>query len=217
MKKKNIAIIISVLLFSYFVVPGIIDYIKTEMVYGRCFSTPEEAIESVLETDDYVYAIDNGTGLVLCRTRVNNFSYQLLYESDEGWQVITGYVLDKLPYYDKVIKKQQGYFFISEYKGKYYFGLSQYLFDEDTKLFNVSDLLGQEYKELEYLMDENIPMSNEHYWFWCLDEIPDDYRVTINGDVIFEKCRSNKGNFFALSKGNNTCDGTKPLKKRSTD
>lgn len=198
MKKKYIAIIISALLFSCFVLPGIIDSIKTEMVYGRRFSTPEEAIETVLKTDDYVYVIDNETGLALCRTRVNNFSYQLLYESEEGWQVITGYLNNKSAYYDKSLNND-GYFFIREYKGKYYFGLSQYAYREDVVLLDVSDSSGKEHKELEYRTIKDSPITNEHFWFWCLDEIPDDYQVVIDGEVVFEKSMLKTGRFFAFS------------------
>ena len=53
---------------------------------------------------------------------------------------------------------------------------------EENGKINLTDSLNSSFEEFDHES-----LLAHHFWYWCLDELPDDYTISINGEVVFEK------------------------------
>ena len=126
----------------------------------------------------------NGVFFAVCNTEVNDYACQYIMNSNEGWRVVTDDMFKKL-LFDKRDKDGKYEIYIREYADKYMIYISQNVFSEkENGVVSVKDSLNSEFVEMDcnYLIDE-------HYWFLCLDSLPQQYSITINEEVVFENRR----------------------------
>ncbi len=183
MKKTLIKISAYILYFSGIL--GVItflgslpDYISNEKYY----SSPEEVIENSLKSTDYVVVTKNGTAFASCDTDVNDMNCQYIIKDDNGWKLITSEVFGNSYFCERY--DDHGYVLcIREYNGKYMIYLLQEIshIEENGKI-NLTDSLNSSFEEFDHKL-----IFDYHFWYWCLDELPDDYTISINGEVVFEK------------------------------
>lgn len=144
------------------------------------YATPEEAIEKDLQVQDYILLESNETYLGLCDSKVNDYACQYILNDGEGWQVVTDYMFRNC-LFDKRDKDFLYEIYIREYMGKYMVYVVQPYFSIDEYgLITIEDSLNSEFVDAEY---ESV--YKQHYWYWCLDEIPDDYTISINGNIVY--------------------------------
>ena len=154
------------------------DYIPNEKYY----SSPEEVIENSLQSTDYVVVTQNETAFASCVTDVNDKNCQYIIKEDNGWKLITLEVFGNSYFFEDF--DIGGYTLcIREYKGKYMIYLTQQIshIEENGKI-NLTDSLNSSFEEFDHKL-----LFDYHFWYWCLDELPDDYTISINGEVVFEK------------------------------
>ena len=166
--------ILSVIIF----LGSIPDYIPNEKYY----SSPEEVIENSLQSTDYVVVTQNETAFVSCVTDVNDKNCQYIIKDDNGWKLITLEVFDNAYFFETY--EEHGYVLCArEYNDKYMFYLKQKIshIEENGKI-NLTDSLNSSFEEFDHKL-----LFDYHFWYWCLDELPDDYTISINGEVVFEK------------------------------
>ena len=181
-KKFILLAVVIVLSFSALNIGFILfDRYDTTDINSQAYNTPEEAVELGLGTTAYKMAEYNDTYLVLCETNVNNYACQYLYKGTEGWYNITDYIHAN-PYFAKNGKDSEYTVIIREFDGKYMIYVSQPFYSfEENGLLTVSDSLNTSYVELEHTQPFEI-----HYWYWCLDEMPEDYTISVNGEVVYD-------------------------------
>ncbi len=180
--KKVILIGVSVVIALYVLFDFFVNYQNNPFYVSESYPTPEEAVEETLLSEDYEFVYQNGTGFGCCRTEVNNYSFQYLLQTEEGWRVISENVIAN-PYFSVDGKEPNYTLIIREYKGKYMIMVSQPFYsEEDYGMITVSDSLNTTYEKFEYSL-----LFEHNYWYWCLDELPDDYKIMINGVVEFDK------------------------------
>ncbi len=180
--KKTFILAISVVIVLYALFDYLVYYQHNPFYISESYSTPEQAIEETFQTDDYKFVYQNGTGFGCCRTEVNNYSFQYLLQTEKGWRVITDNVFNN-PYFSIDGREPHYTLIIREYKGKYMIMVSQPFYSkEDYGMIKVSDSLNTKYEQFEYSL-----LFEQNYWYWCLDELPDDYKIMINDVVEFDK------------------------------
>lgn len=180
--KKVILISLSVLVALYVLFDFSVNYQHNPFYVSESYPTPEQAIEETLLSKDYEFVYQNGTAFGCCRTEVNNYSFQYLLQTDDGWRVISDNVIAN-PYFSVDGREPHYTLIIREYKGKYMIMVSQPFYsEEDYGMITVSDSLNTKYEQFEYSL-----LFEHNYWYWCLDELPDDYKIMINGVVEFDK------------------------------
>jgi len=158
-------------------------YYKNNPFYvSESYPTPEQAIEETLLSEDYKFVYQNDTGFGCCKTEVNNYSFQYLLRTEDGWRIITDNVISN-PYFSVDRNKPDYDIIIRKYEGKYMIMVSQPFYsEEDYGMITVSDSLNTKYEQFEYSL-----LFKHNYWYWCLDELPDDYKIMINDVVEFDK------------------------------
>lgn len=185
MKKiYSVSIVISIIVvFSFvFLITGKFLPKEDVSVSLNHYDTPEEAVEETLQVREYKLLESNGTYLCLCNTDVNEYNCQYILNDGKGWQVATEYMFRNLVF-DKVGKDYMYGIYIREYMGKYMIYISQpYYSIDDNGLLTVTDSLNTKFEETEYA---NI--YKHHYWYWCFDEIPKGYKISIDGEVVYSK------------------------------
>ena len=146
------------------------------------FPSPEEAIEQQLLSTNYELIESNGVYFAVCNTAVNNYACQYIVNNGKGWQVVTEYMF-RNAYYDKQDENGLYEIYIREYMDKYFIYISQTKtsIDNNGKI-EVKDSLGSSFSEMDFYS-----IQDEHYWFVCIDDIPDDYTVSINGVAAFSE------------------------------
>ena len=157
---------------------SIFDYIPNEKYY----SSPEEVIENSLQSTDYVVVTQNETAFASCDTDVNDTDCQYIIKDENGWRLITLEVFDNAYFFETY--EEHGYVLCArEYNDKYMFYLKQKIshIEENGKI-NLTDSLNSSFEEFDHET-----LLAYHFWYWCLDELPDDYTISINGEVVFEK------------------------------
>ncbi len=144
------------------------------------FPSPEEAIEQQLLSTNYELVESNGVYFAVCNTAVNNYACQYIVNNGKGWQVVTDYMF-RNAYYDKQDKNGLYEIYIREYMDKYLIYIAQPKTSIDNDgIIEVEDSLNSSFAEMEFYL-----MREEHYWFLCLDDIPNDYTISINGVTVY--------------------------------
>ena len=181
MFKQKYKILCIVIVVSFVIVNFIFAKPKEKEETTTVFyNSPEEAIEMQLKTTDYVMVESNGVVLSVCDTTVNNYTYQFAVKTDNGWGVVSDYVIKNsiLSKYEK-----SGLYSINVYKymDKYFICIRQDELSIDKHgLLNVTDSVGSQFEETEFETE----ILRYYYWFLCLDTLPDDYFVKINDETI---------------------------------
>lgn len=144
------------------------------------FPSPEEAIEQQLLSTNYELVESNGVYFAVCNTAVNNYACQYIVNNGKGWQVVTEYMFRNARF-DKQDENGLYEVYIREYNDKYliYIAQSKTSIDNDG-IIEVEDSLNSSFAEMEFYL-----MREEHYWFLCLDDIPEGYSIFINGVTVY--------------------------------
>lgn len=164
-----------------------------------CYSTPEEAIETELMVQDYKLLESNGTYIALCDSSVSDYGAQYIVNNGQGWQIVTDSVIRNLVF-DAVENTGKYYIYIYQYTDKYMIYVEQQFlsFNKNGEL-DVKDSLDsaiaqeknvgwleESFFDSEFAQGQDISSFETYYWYWCIDEMPDDYTIRINGKVVFE-------------------------------
>lgn len=179
--KALIGLIIGTAILASIIFLSVFYYKNDSIPVSKSYPTPEQAIEETLLSDDYKFVYQNDTGFGCCRTDVNNYSFQYLLHTEDGWRVISDNVMGN-PYFSVDRNKPDYDIIIRKYEGKYMIMVSQPFYsEEDYGMITVSDSLNTKYEQFEYSL-----LYKHKYWYWCLDELPDDYKIMINDVVEFD-------------------------------
>lgn len=153
---------------------------KTDNSEQQHYTTPEDAIENELATTNYKMIESNGTYFAVCDTYVNDYACQYICNDGNGWQVVTDYMFRNAFFVAEDKNNLYGVY-IREYMGKYMIYVSQSKDSiESNGRITVTDSVGSNFVEMDFNL-----LNQEHYWYWCLDELPMDYTISVNGKVIF--------------------------------
>lgn len=180
--KKVLSIISSVIIISFIVI-SFYDFGNSyNLKKLESFSSPQEAIEKILKTTDYVCVTQGKTAFVTCDSPVDNRGCQYLIKDGSGWKLVTDYMFDNAYFYKEY--DEDGYTLcIREFNGKYMIYLSQKsIHKEDNGKINLTDSINSSFKEFDFFK-----IFDNHYWYWYLDELPDDYVIYVNGQSVFDK------------------------------
>lgn len=144
------------------------------------FSSPKEAIEQQLLSREYELVENNGVYFAVCNTDVNDYACQYIVNNGKGWHVVTDYMF-RNAYFDKQDKNGLYEIYIREYMGKYFIYVSQTKASiDDNGIISVKDSLNSSFVEMEFCL-----MQDSHYWFLCLDDISENYFISINDSAVF--------------------------------
>lgn len=181
---KKVLLFLILFIFSGLIIIFIND--KNNNFEGsEYFSSPQVAIEKSLKTTDYVVVIDNETAFASCNTTVNNKNCQYLIKDNSGWKIITNDVFDNPLFFEDYDK--HGYALcVREYNGKYMIYLMQMKNHiEKNGEIDVCDSLDSSFKEFEHKQ-----IYDYHFWYCCLDELPSNYKISINDQIVFDNQQS---------------------------
>lgn len=176
MKKTKLIIAVGLLVVvCAFLSKGLFDFVVASRVDEDGYNTPEEAIINTLNTTEYKLVESNDTFLAVCNTDVNTYNCQYIFKNDEGWNVVT----DKMfanAYCHYKAKDNKFNVFVREYTDKYTITVVQDEYSiNNNGLFYVEDSINSDFQELEYSI-----VMKEHFWYICLDNIPNDYVITVS-------------------------------------
>ncbi len=188
MKKIHSIIIIILIIISFF---GAVlltrDFNEKKepetSVSLTCYSTPEEAVETELKVSDYKLLESNGTYIALCDISESDYDVEYVMNNGQGWQVVTEAVYENSLFYE-LEENGTYYIHIREYMGKnmIYVGQLNFMGNQSEKL-DIKDSLNSVVVESQNTL---VSGFDTYCWYWCIDEIPDDYTIRINGEVVFE-------------------------------
>lgn len=165
----------------------------------NCYRTPEEAVETELKVQDYKLLESNGTYIALCDSSVSDYGAQYIVNNGQGWQIVTDSVIRNLVF-DEVENTGKYYVYIYQYLDKYMIYVEQQFlsFNKNGEL-DVKDSLGsaiaqeknvswieESLLDSEFAQGQDISSFETYYWCWCIDEMPDDYTIKINDEIVFE-------------------------------
>ena len=166
----------------------LINYNTTKFDQSEYYSSPQDAIEKSLETKDYVVVTYNETAFASCNTTVNNMNCQYLIKDDLGWKIITTNIFDN-PYFFEDYDNHGYTLCIREYNGMYMIYLMQMKSHiEKNGKINLCDSLNSSFEEFEHNQ-----IYDYHFWYWCLDELPNDYTIYIDNQIVFENKSGQSG------------------------
>lgn len=158
-----------------------INYSNVKLEPSKYYPTPQDAIEKSLKTTDYVVVLHNDTAFASCNTTVNDKNCQYLIKDDSGWKIITTDIFDN-PYFFKDYDDHGYALCIREYNEKYMIYLMQRKTHiENNEKINLRDSLNSSFKEFDHKQ-----IYDYHFWYCCLDELPDNYKIFINDQIVFE-------------------------------
>ena len=165
----------------------------------NCYRTPEEAVETELKVQDYKLLERNGTYIALCDSSVSDYGAQYIVNNGQGWQIVTDSVIRNLVF-DAVENTGKYYIYIYQYSDKYMIYVEQQFlsFNKNGEL-DVKDSLDsaiaqeknvgwieESFLDSEFAQGQDISSFETYYWYWCIDEMPDDYTIKINDEIVFE-------------------------------
>lgn len=165
----------------------------------NCYRTPEEAVETELKVQDYKLLESNGTYIALCNSSVSDYGAQYIVNNGQGWQIVTDSVIRNLVF-DAVENTGKYYIYIYQYSDKYMIYVEQQFlsFNKNGEL-DVKDSLDsaiakeknvgwieESFLDSEFAQGQDISLFETYYWYWCIDEMPDDYTIKINDEIVFE-------------------------------
>ena len=175
MFKQKDKILCIIIIVSFIAVNFIFAKPREEEKPKVFYNSPEDAIETEYKSTNYVLVESNGVVFIVCTTD-NKYGRQYILKNNDGWYVATDSVIRNsiLSKYDK-----SGLYGINAYKymDKYFICIDQdELSINKYGLLNVTDSVGSQFEETEF----DTQILNSHYWFLCLETLPDDYFVKIN-------------------------------------
>ena len=149
----------------------------------NCYRTPEEAIETELKIQDYKLLESNGTYIALCDINESDYDIEYVMNNGQGWQVVTEAVYENTVFYE-LEENGMYYIHIREYMGKnmIYIGQLNFMGNQSEKL-DIKDNLDSLIVESQNTL---VSGFDTYCWYWCIYEIPDDYTIKINDEIVFE-------------------------------
>lgn len=148
-----------------------------------CYATPEEAVETELKVQDYILLESNGTYIALCDISESDYDVEYIMNNGQGWQIVTEAVYENSVFYE-LEENGTYYIHIREYMGKNMIYIRQLNFmGNQSEKLHVKDNLNSVIVEAQNPL---ISGFNTYCWYWCIDEIPNDYTIKINDEIVFE-------------------------------
>ncbi len=178
--KKAKFILLAVLLIiaiSAFLSKAPIIFLHMPLVEAEKYNSPEEAIIKTLNTTEFKMVGSNNTFLAVCNTKVNTYNCQYIFKNNGGWSVVTEKMFANAYFHHKA-KDNIYNIFVRKYSDKYAITVVQDEYSmNNNDLLYVEDSINSEFEEIEHTN-----VFNEHFWYICLDDIPDNYTITVSDD-----------------------------------